>query len=784
MYALSVLFAQSMRQVEPLIHPVTYADNWELLVSRASRLLPVIPSLVSFMDECCLPVSFDKTWFWASTTRDRKLLKQTPFGDSHCQVVLSQVDLGADICYSLKPSTTKRKARISQGHRRLQRIRGLPLSRRYKCRLVLSGVWTQALHGAESARMPPATLHRLRSQAARAVSVHRAGMNPWVGASVGAPVIVDPEFHLLLSRLRLFRLCWKYLPQAREWLQNALHRKGRYRSVTRHLLTQLHEMHWEYDSGLRFVDQHRSFDLVSTPWKHLEWLMANDWMFHVTGCFAHRKFCSQLDTLDLDLCRTWQKFPVKDQGLLLTQLTGATYTTDIMSKVVSANVHSVCPLCGAEDSRFHRIRDCPATGHLCTELSLQSSGFVFQEHHWAYGLWSEQDEVRPWQHHLDQVPWPSVPERISDRVGFLFTDGSCAHPKVKRLRLAAAAVVEAHVDTTHRVLWSGPLPTTCQSIFRAEVLALAIAVASYGEAFVCSDNQAAVRIASRLLSYPADQRNDHLPVDHTDLWSFFLQCAQHATHRSHRIKWIPAHRDWRALSGRDRVLAFFNDIADQAAKSNPMYQQLVTSWFSLSKAAFALAHFHLRVAWLFLGTESSPDRVMPTADALRPVGPSWSLSAIAVGAQRTERFGDILSSWLAQLSWHSSSESGLRDSTPLELLWCFIHDTGCLPPFRVGSVWGGDGAVVAHWLAVPSLPVLWQSWLDSLREVTVNGCPLLRAGRADAAGAWQLGFGDFHVVGRLVLPDVVYADLAVLLWRAPSLCRLPVVVGLPSGGYC
>eukprot|EP00438_Fugacium_kawagutii_P016983 Skav202419 [mRNA] locus=scaffold1370:259470:272350:+ [translate_table: standard] len=636
-----------------------------------------------------------------------------------------------------------------------------------------------ALHGAESARMPPATLHRLRSQAARAVSVHRAGMNPWVGASVGAPVIVDPEFHLLLSRLRLFRLCWKYLPQSREWLQNALHRRGRYRSVTRHLLAQLHEMHWEYDSGLRFVDQHRSFDLVSTPWKHLEWLMANDWMFHVTGCFAHRKFCTQLDTLDLDLCRTWLKFPVKDQGLLLTQLTGATYTTDIMSKVASANVQSVCPLCGAEDSRLHRTRDCPATGHLRTELAFQSSGFVFQEHHWAYGLWSEQEEVRPWQHHLDQVPWPTVPDRICDRVGFLFTDGSCAHPKVKRLRLAAAAVVEAHVDTTHRVLWSGPLPTTCQSIFRAEVLALAIAVASYGKAFVCSDNQAAVRIAARLLSYPVDQRADHLPADHTDLWSFFLQCAQHATQRSHRIKWIPAHRDWRALSGRDRVLAFFNDVADRAAKSalaalmaDPGYQQLVTSWFSLTKAAFALAHFHLRVAWLFLGTDSSPDRVMPTADELRPVGPSWSLDAISVGTQRTERFGNVLSSWLAQLCWHSSSVAGLRESTPLEMLWCFIHDTGCLPPFRVGSVWGGDGAVVAHWLAVPSLPVLWQSWLDSLREVTVNGVPLLRAGRADAAASWQLGFGDFHVVGRFALSDVVFTDLVALLRRAPSLCRL------------
>eukprot|EP00438_Fugacium_kawagutii_P029490 Skav223538 [mRNA] locus=scaffold4327:13740:22354:- [translate_table: standard] len=682
----------------------------------------------------------------ACTTRDRKLLKNTPFGDAACQVVLSGVDLGADISYSLKSSTTKRKTRISQGRHRLQRIRGLPLSRRFKCRLVLAGVWTQALHGAESARVPPATLHRLRSQAARAVSVHCAGMNPWVGASVGAPVIIDPEFHLLLSRVRLFRLCWKYLPQARDWLQNALHRKGRYRSVTRHLLSQLHELHWERQSGLTFVDQHRSFDLVSTPWKHLEWMLSCDWMFHVTGNFAHRKFCDQLDTLGLDLCRTWLKFPAKGQGLLLTQLTVATYTADILAKVPSASVHSVCPKCGAPDSRLHRTRDCPATASLRADLALHSVGFPFQEHHWSFGLWSEQPEVRPWQCHLDSISWPTLPDRVTGRIGFLFTDGSCAHPKVKRLRLAAAAVIEAH-----------------STLLRG----------SFG--------QAAVRIAQRLLAFPPDQRMASLPADHVDMWSFFVQCAQHATARSHRVKWIPAHRDWRRLSGRDRVLAFFNDVADRAAKAAlaaltaaPQYQQLVTSWFTLARAAFALSSFHLRVAWLFLGNDQTEDRHMPAAEDISPVGSEWFLPSVDVGLQRTPRFGGILADWLSGLEWIPSTRRGLRETTPLELLWRFIYDIGCLPPYRVGSVWGGDGAVVSHWLTVPSLPILWRSWLDSLREVSVNGSSLLRVGtlRADAAASWQLGFGDFHVVGRVALPDVVFTDLAALLRRAPSLCRL------------
>lgn len=130
-------------------------------------------------------------------------------------------------------------------------------------------------------------------------------------------------------------------------------------------------------------------------------------------------------------------------------------------------------------------------------------------------------------------------------------------------------MIEARADTTHRVLWQGPLPTHCQSSFRAEVLALAMAVASYASAYICSENQAAVRIANRLLS------------EHRDIWLFFLQCAHHSEPGAHRIRWIPAHRDWTALDGRERVLAFFNHQVDLVAKealsqrvADPQYTSL------------------------------------------------------------------------------------------------------------------------------------------------------------------------------------------------------------------
>lgn len=105
------------------------------------------------------------------------------------------------------------------------------------------------------------------------------------------------------------------------------------------------------------------------------------------------------------------------------------------------------------------------------------------------------------------------------------------------------------------------------SSYRAEVLAIAIAVASSASAYICSDNQAAVRIATRLLRLPVSDREAALPAEHRDLWLFFLQCATPSEPGAHRVRWIPARRDWTSLAGRGRVLAFFNRQVDLEAKA-------------------------------------------------------------------------------------------------------------------------------------------------------------------------------------------------------------------------
>ena len=111
-----------------------------------------------------------------------------------------------------KRAAARRNQRISLGHRRLHRARAVPCSRWRKTRLILSGIWPQCLHGAETCQVPRSVYKRLRTQAGRVASLAKPGVSPWLARSVGAMQTVDPAFCLLVQRIRLFRLMWRISP--------------------------------------------------------------------------------------------------------------------------------------------------------------------------------------------------------------------------------------------------------------------------------------------------------------------------------------------------------------------------------------------------------------------------------------------------------------------------------------------------------------------------------------------------------------------------------------------
>ena len=138
----------------------------------------------------------------------------------------------------------------------------------------------------------------------------------------------------------------------------------------------------------------------------------------------------------------------------------------------------LCKFCRQVDTIEHRCLDCPA---LATAR---------QGHEEAQQLW----HILPQSltHHLMPSRNPYHAERkrvllqLEEHVGQfeyvdttldarvdIFTDGSCEYPETPPLSLAAWALVSA---THKRVLLSGPLPGFHQSINRAELFAIYMAV--------------------------------------------------------------------------------------------------------------------------------------------------------------------------------------------------------------------------------------------------------------------------------------------------------------------
>ena len=265
--------------------------------------------------------------------------------------------------YSFRVAAATRNQRVAAGHKRLLRLRGIPTTRFRKCRLVLGGVFPQALHACEASWVPVSVFGRLRSKVVQALNVEGSGVNPFLATNICAPANVDPQFAALLSRLRLFRQLWRDFPVYRPILLARLASTGsKFKTPTDHLVRALQDLGWECLEGLCFQDEAgRSFSLVSSSLRHIRSLLAFQWGRYIAGQVSHRKGLASLQAVDIEFSRPSKSLLPSERGLLGQLVCGRNFTCDSRSKFAGATCDSKCPHCGkAEDSRAHRVYDCPA----------------------------------------------------------------------------------------------------------------------------------------------------------------------------------------------------------------------------------------------------------------------------------------------------------------------------------------------------------------------------------------------------------------------------------------
>eukprot|EP00438_Fugacium_kawagutii_P028727 Skav229627 [mRNA] locus=scaffold649:9656:14851:+ [translate_table: standard] len=762
MYVMAWAFGQYMVSYHGDLVPATYADNWQLLTRTSRRLLQAIPTLERFLECACLPVAPSKCWVWSITPLGRKRLRSLRLFEATVPLQFQGKELGADVSYC---------------YRKAAKVRVFP----------------HVLHGAETSCVPRTVLQRLRSYTSLALNLRKKGSSPWLACIVGTYRCVDPEYILLMNRIQLFRQVLRELPDLAPLLKGQLSQDGRYKGPTQLLVCELHTLGWNQVGEGTFSDSSgRTFHVVMSSFAHIESLLLSSWADKVCQQVAHRKYLEGLDSLDVAASTCASHLLPSERALLIPQRLGAFYSGEHTKHF--APEATFCPLCGAVDSRLHRVSACPQVQTLRTTFpQLDQAWDSLPSHTQTFGLWSELPALRPWQASLDALALPDFDRTQDEAPVALYTDGSCLHPRNAACRIAAYAVIEAGPDGTLVRTVAGPLPGSRQTPFRTELLALGIAFSMHSKVWVFTDCLAVAKRANRLLAAKRTGRPLVLPSVHTDLWTLFALQLGSVVLAECRIEWIPSHRDWSSCHGVQRIHAWFNHWADQAAKQaltahrTPLYEAHFAAWTARQPLVHSLARFHAGAALLFIQEQSEHTDHSPVqVHQVVPLGPAsfCTLTSAFPPPSRRLPFTRDLAQWLFYKPWFASVHLPglglLTDMSWLELFWVFVWDTRGYPPFQFEGSWVRicDDPILTF--ALPSAWSLYRYFVffvSSLLKAGVS-CPwgheLSQVGSVSLLGA---RFPCSGFPGRIAMTLDAVRSLCDILASCPkvSALRLPFV---------
>ena len=769
---------------------LTYADNWELVARSALELIRAIPVVERFLDLCHLLVSPAKCWFWAICPTGRRKLRSSSLLQQRVPVKLQARELGADISYCNKKAARERNGRVTSGLSRMSKLHGLPGSVYRKTRLLLSGIFPHALHAAETSSAPKSVFQRLRSGAANAVECRPKGSSPWLACLLATYRCIDPEFVLIINRIQLFRQVVKELPALSQFFFDGLIASSLRPGPTRLLVTVLSSLGWSHVGDGTFMDDAgRVFHVCLTPLRHVQTLLLSSWTGKVASQVRHRKYLSELENICVPLTQMTRHLLSFEKALVRQQQIGAFFSGEFTKHIDQKA--AVCRFCGQLDSRLHRLRWCQRTDAWRSVFpSLFRQWDSLPEFITAFGLFPEPEGWREWQSVLDSRTLPGITRSFSCDLAVFYTDGACLFPRHPVIRVASGAVLRANVDGTFQVCWHGALPGSCQSIFRAELLAVACAVGMANKPVVFTDSQSVCRTANRILRQLQAGNPPGLPQDNKDLWAFFLSNLRGCDLDSVHISWIKGHVNYRTAVGLDKIHAWFNHWADLAAKQalaghdTPLFRHMVEDYKRMLSLAQDLYSFQAGVALIFANDGDAPEvNQQVRIGRVHPVGLLSSLwfEHDIHPVVCHQGFARSLINWMREMRWTSTVSvdglGSLQDTSWLELFWGYIHDTSALPAFWYYHEWVWVQDDLTLEFAIPSFATLFRTWKRTFDSILRSGVAVpwtLRMARVRSVRALGSRFDCPGFNGRVLFESQVLQNLSAQFAYAPRLSSLRV----------
>ena len=452
MLALSTVYYFKLQVVGTF--PYAYADNWSWFTTTQKAHFQAYILMLNLVHSLKLQIDFKKSWHWATTKSFRdgcdnfKFLFPNETGKVTIRTCVK--DLGERVSYNKSVSLGFIKEKFQEAVQRIRRLRHIPTSLSNKMHKAQTAAWTVATYSADTTFVGPRHFHELRQAILHLVVGSKQGASPWLCCMNVSSYLQDPLLHVICTIVRTLGRLSRCQPLlAKGIVETAASYTGTrpYGPATT-FKRYLELIDWTVESdGTMIGPDHYRCNLFIDSTKDCVACLRQAWPLFVIQQINRKGIGDHHlhPTITRDV---FQSFSNEEQLLLTHNLLGA-FQSDKQKALWADDGPGVCKLCGGEDTKYHRVLECPEFDVIRSQHNEAIHILKNCRPEWVHIPCARQHpdalvHRALLQHlHITQTNNPPDLENIS-HVKF-YTDGGCLYPTDPMARLASWSVVMEHM---------------------------------------------------------------------------------------------------------------------------------------------------------------------------------------------------------------------------------------------------------------------------------------------------------------------------------------------------
>ncbi|OLP89596.1 hypothetical protein AK812_SmicGene28935 [Symbiodinium microadriaticum] len=551
----------------------SYVDDWMMLTKQPGQLVVAIQSLNKLAKKFGLILSLPKSHVFSILTKTARAIRGNLI---HHGISIGTAknfqSLGINLQTTHKVTVDMRNKRWNRAKVLLNRLQYMPWDRRRKSAILVRGIFPLIFFGVQCWPTGKDFLREVRAKCNHTVW-GKQQYHLHFTAPLFSGYNYEPMLLVAAMRFRAFmRLFVQHQTKAMEVWKYSIQQKAFFKNKTKGIVglfqNQLHELDWAISpDGMCHTADGWSFCIWDITTAQFEQRLFSSWEDKLLPHLQQKQYLGDLQSFSISRSEVPRHKDVMMEGFINKMRLGGLFPNTRKHKVHS-DKDQHCVFCGAIDTMMHRVYQCPGTQHLRDgpAWDVVSKLPVCQ----LFGaLYPKLPMVDDFKKALQHIQIDDLPVLENDgRELVFFTDGSALDNDINAIRVCSWAVTHAVDDgPRNNAMASGILPGDQQSVFRAELYAVNVAIAMSHKCYIYCDNSATVTVVRGLL---ARGYNPKHWINHRDR-DLVAMCAKLLSKKpvgTVNIDWVKAHRQLSdATSARDLWRIFHNAKADNLAKS-------------------------------------------------------------------------------------------------------------------------------------------------------------------------------------------------------------------------